>query len=80
MRGATVATVNRVLQGLTISIHAPRAGGDTEIYNSYPDEFKISIHALRAGGDRKNISKEDKQNDFNPRPPCGGRQKKAVYS
>ena len=28
----------------------PPVRGATEIYNSYPDEFKISIHAPRAGG------------------------------
>ena len=35
----------------SISIHAPREGGDT-VKNDYPNAFiKISIHAPREGGD-----------------------------
>ena len=57
---------------LIISIHAPREGGDTAIYD--PDRFEdISIHAPREGGDRLQRRDGTVYGHFNPRPPRGGR-------
>ena len=37
---------------MTISIHAPREGGDhTDIRNHHTNDSAISIHAPREGGD-----------------------------
>ena len=58
-----------------ISIHAPRAGGDTwPIFTGR--NSRISIHAPRAGGDVVGLLGHlHHLRHFNPRPPCGGRQK-----
>ena len=95
VRGATSDFV-RVPQGYSISIHAPRAGGDilrvmlplpssvfqstppvrgaTESYHPYRKIPRISIHAPRAGGDVDHGRlRRQPRNNFNPRPPCGGR-------
>ncbi len=37
----------------------------------------ISIHALRGEGDDGNTNEPEEDNNFNPRPPWGGRQQKA---
>ena len=36
-----------------MSIHAPREGGDVEVYRFQICRVRISIHAPREGGDRK---------------------------
>ena len=57
----------------TISIHAPREGGDLtplEVVNLY---FDISIHAPREGGDQYDSEECGSRHYFNPRPPRGGR-------
>ena len=58
---------------LTISIHAPREGGDG--IRIYPLSLScISIHAPREGGDFvAKVSSVDNWN-FNPRPREGGDQ------
>ena len=55
-----------------ISIHAPREGGDLCFCAGVPS-LVISIHAPREGGDFLVLHWPWLPNDFNPRPPRGGR-------
>ncbi len=57
----------------SISIHALRGEGDLNIdtFNNYT---QISIHALRGEGDAVFFYPALIANNFNPRPPWGGRQ------
>ena len=55
-----------------ISIHALRGEGD-ESRLDYPLTRFISIHALRGEGDGFSTAIELDDNNFNPRPPWGGR-------
>ena len=71
VRGATNA-VRVIYVVCTISIHAPRAGGDGFPALSLAG-FQISIHAPRAGGDPTAAPLPPLAENFNPRPPCGGR-------
>ena len=57
----------------TISIHAPRVGGDYGDREFAHDQI-ISIHAPRVGGDAMPTISSTPNLDFNPRPPCGGRR------
>ena len=56
-----------------ISIHAPREGGDLDFLGTVLD-FIISIHAPREGGDLLYGKIRHLNQDFNPRPPRGGRR------
>ena len=55
-----------------ISIHAPREGGDDELGDLITNR-EISIHAPREGGDIVAEVEKTIKEDFNPRPPRGGR-------
>ena len=55
-----------------ISIHAPREGGDLVPF-AFRKFFVISIHAPREGGDCAGAPSLCHYEDFNPRPPRGGR-------
>ena len=55
-----------------ISIHALREEGDNCVMG-YITIFTISIHALREEGDEKQRQLYQRQADFYPRPPRGGR-------
>ena len=55
-----------------ISIHAPREGGDPG-RTVCGNQAVISIHAPREGGDPPDTQHPDGSQDFNPRPPRGGR-------
>ena len=48
--------------------------GTTAMSRYSPSKRKISIHVPRAGDDRVLIYQAKKLDDFNPRPPCGGRR------
>ena len=62
----------RTAQG-TISIHALREEGDH--FQRLANLFNfISIHALREEGDPDTRRMVRTLDDFNPRPPRGGRQ------
>ena len=63
-----------------ISIHALRGEGDIDTVLISVHFIVISIHALRGEGDKGKSAHcvRDKQN-FNPRPPWGGRQNK-IYN
>ena len=56
-----------------ISIHAPRVGGDPQKNAKCIQRVCISIHAPRVGGDSHRKMTGCPNNNFNPRPPCGGR-------
>ena len=57
----------------TISIHAPREGGDVTASALTQAGVGISIHAPREGGDTVRFLCLRPAGDFNPRPPRGGR-------
>ena len=61
------------LQAGHISTHALLAEGDNMMELSLPPEM-ISTHALLAEGDAHAPAGLTRRRDFNPRPPCGGRQ------
>ena len=71
--GGRPAQSARLLPGPCISIHAPRAGGDSGGRIFFPPSATISIHAPRAGGDPTPKQPAVSNQNFNPRPPCGGR-------
>ena len=58
-----------------ISIHTPLAGNDDSIFAVYRLYHPISIHTPLAGSDRGNAAVWQCHTDFNPRSPCGERQK-----
>ena len=58
----------------TISIHAPRVGCDGNIHSTLVAD-KISIHAPRVGCDRHVLHIQSHHSHFNPRTPCGVRQR-----
>ena len=67
-----------LFDGATISIHALRGEGDQGkriFYLSY----QISIHALRGEGDKVHKYLKKARQNFNPRPPWGGRRKISEY-
>ena len=57
-------------------LSTPSARRATALSHLVCDPFKISIHALREEGDRKDRVQVDRQCNFYPRPPRGGRQQK----
>ena len=59
-----------------ISIHAPREGGDSAGAGPDMGGPAISIHAPREGGDLTRSEIKTRSEDFNPRPPRGGRRPK----
>ena len=71
-RGATVKMKVR-RWSMSISIHAPREGGDSRMY-TLSAASKISIHAPREGGDGGINYPPPYKEDLNPRPPRGGRR------
>ena len=70
-RGAT-CNVGRKRVPRTVSIHAPRAGGDGFMITT-DNTGLVSIHAPRAGGDALGDARCRNVGSFNPRPPRGGR-------
>ena len=56
---------------MTISIHAPRAGGDQDRAN-VATQMRISIHAPRAGGDGIAIERSETKKEFQSTPPVRG--------
>ena len=66
-------------RSMTISIHAPRAGGDVAQSERCWTGRSISIHAPRAGGDARAPGSPAAYRYFNPRPPCGGRPSLSVF-
>ena len=51
VRGATLTNADRIRAMSDISIHAPRAGSDSEAFYKNNQQLIISIHAPRAGSD-----------------------------
>ena len=77
-RGAT-AVGGAYVGRITISIHAPREGGDRRRQYLWLC-VNISIHAPREGGDHLGGSASPILRDFNPRPPRGGRRRMTSIS
>ena len=71
--GGDVCDFANSLKVSAISIHAPREGGDSRMY-TLSAASKISIHAPREGGDGGINYPPPYKEDFNPRPPRGGRR------
>ena len=59
---------------MTISIHAPRVGSDSDV-DIDEDLRDISIHAPRVGSDPDRRLRPEALYYFNPRSPCGERQR-----
>ena len=78
--GGRLNPVDIYLARTPISIHAPRAGGDVLLFLPDHNHARISIHAPRAGGDQGRRRYSQAENDFNPRPPCGGRHRDKLFS
>ena len=76
VRGATRSRWRQLIQ-FVISIHAPRAGRDERRSTTRHNQV-ISIHAPRAGRDDSRLSAARGVLDFNPRAPCGARQKEVT--
>ena len=55
-----------------ISIHAPRAGGDTVWAAQRAEALRISIHAPRAGGDHRTLYQRHKALDISIHAPRAG--------
>ena len=73
VRGATLlCSCGHPLYG--ISIHAPRAGRDSDCVAVDTHVECISIHAPRAGRDCRRFSSRRNTDNFNPRAPCGARR------
>ena len=71
--GRATYSIENSLILLDISIHALRGEGDNSVSTIEPRTEAISIHALRGEGDSYRKSRKDYENNFNPRPPWGGR-------
>ena len=74
--GATVDQILRV-RFSGISIHAPRVGRDGRKDQGGLSQW-ISIHAPRVGRDAPFPSGTGPSSDFNPRAPCGARQRRPI--
>ena len=57
-----------------ISIHVPRVEDDARIPAEPDRRSEISIHVPRVEDDKSKGIALQSTDDFNPRPPCGGRQ------
>ena len=71
-RGATPEQI-RPVQSITISIHAPREGGDLSEAERVDAVLDISIHAPREGGDNGQIHIRLRNHISIHAPPRGGR-------
>ena len=71
-RGATISCNSS--RDTAIFQSTPPARGATRFHVVLQCDVEISIHAPREGGDRSNASEGQSDNDFNPRPPRGGRR------
>ena len=74
MRGATLVRL-RPYRTFQISIHAPLAGCDLPPAWRFQSRHDISIHAPLAGCDTLVRAARRGAGNFNPRTPCGVRQK-----
>ena len=73
-RGGRLDCIHSTPETITISIHAPREGGDGQLSRFSSQSILISIHAPREGGDARTTSPTCGVKYFNPRPPRGGRR------
>ena len=73
LAGCDIAKLTQT-QYIDISIHAPLAGCDAA-KSGWRHLTEISIHAPLAGCDRLTAGRQWDSHNFNPRTPCGVRQK-----
>ena len=71
----TAESKSSQLRGI-ISIHVLRVEDDFSQVFPIFQNLIISIHVLRVEDDKTAYVQGEKVTDFNPRPPCGGRQQK----
>ena len=69
-------TDGQVLVWCDLFQSTPSARRATHAFQVDDRAIAISIHALREEGDQDNCLRLDRQHNFNPRPPRGGRQHK----
>ena len=79
VRGAT-NTLTNVARELGISIHAPRAGGDRPGDLLFIEGTKFQSTPPVRGATSPLLTGSCGNRNFNPRPPCGGRQKSKAAS
>ena len=71
--GRATRAFSAAFNSFAISIHALRGEGDTDENGIDNATTNISIHALRGEGDMATAEIFSFVNNFNPRPPWGGR-------
>ena len=78
VRGATAWGEKAFVLQL-ISIHAPRAGGDLEIIERIQTHYEFQSTPPVRGATQARLSLPYEMENFNPRPPCGGRLRQLLY-
>ena len=76
-RGAT-ATMSITIQDHSISIHAPREGGDSEKMRWKTTYYTFQSTPPARGATKRRHSFKPLYKHFNPRPPRGGRQQRCT--
>ena len=71
-RGGRLDCIHSTPETITISIHAPREGGDGQLSRFSSQSILISIHAPREGGDYQNHPHQANDNIFQSTPPARG--------
>ena len=71
-RGGRQGQLENARQSLSISIHAPREGGDGVFCRNISFLVGISIHAPREGGDQESVQKAVYEELFQSTPPARG--------
>ena len=77
--GARLSLVTAPPESIAVSIHAPHAGRDFELFIPQRDEVIVSIHALHAGRDTRCSPILLWRSSFNPRAPCGARRSQGSH-
>ena len=73
-RGGRLYCIQQKCGGKHISIHAPREGGDHSRGAGSRNAGEFQSTPPARGATTSSIRGHHKQNDFNPRPPRGGRR------
>ena len=78
-RGATDALKQKAGCHIAISIHAPREGGDQSYFSRDPKESLFQSTPPARGATLSQSAAHIAKNNFNPRPPRGGRHKELRF-